>query len=160
MWNPSDLASFPRLVRGVKDYTVLPESDYGRASIFYRAAAARPGLHHKRNAASTSSAAHDMPLPGEWWDMYISPPYPFDPEGNCRTFYFFERTSAYPFLTFRPSKSAEEFTTSVELLIDYIRLIYPNVTLKLLCGDYDPPTWVVAGHPENILNAPTSAPIP
>jgi len=65
MWNPSDLATFPHLVRGVKDYTVDSDTDYGRASIFYRAAAARPGFHHKRNAASASSAANDMPLPGE-----------------------------------------------------------------------------------------------
>jgi hypothetical protein len=84
--------------------------------------------------------------------MDISPPFPLDPEGMCRTFYFFEHTSAYPFLAFRPSKSSEDFTTSVDLLRDYIRFLCPGTSLTRLCGDYDP-TWVVAGRPDNILNA-------
>ena len=66
IWNPADLARFPDAVLGVRPYTVLPDDDYGRASIFYRAAAARPGLHKRRNAASDSTAAIDLPKPGEW----------------------------------------------------------------------------------------------
>jgi len=84
--------------------------------------------------------------------MDISPPYSLDPEGNCRTFFFFERHFAYPFLAFRPSKSAEDFTASVDLLREFIRLLCPGISLIRLCGDYDP-TWVVAGLPDSILNA-------
>jgi len=150
IWNPSDLALFPSLVRGVSDYIVHADDDYAHA------AAARPGIFRKRNAAFAASAAHALPKPGEWWDMDISPPYPLDPEGNCRTFFFFERHFAYPFLAFRPSKSAEDFTASVDLLREFIRLICPGISLKRLCGDYDP-TWVVAGRPDSILNAHVSA---
>ncbi len=65
------------------------DADYGRASIFYCAAAARPGPASKRNAASAAADLEEAPLAGEWWDMDISPPCPLDPESNCRTFFFF-----------------------------------------------------------------------
>ena len=114
IWSPADLALYPTKVHGVSDYYVNPDQDHGRDSIFYRAAAARPGLSRTRNAASTAKATAAAPAPGEWWDMDISPPYPFDPEGNCRTFFFFERRSAHRMLAFRPSKSAEDFLASVD----------------------------------------------
>ena len=151
IWNPSDLARYPDVVRGVAPYATQTGADYGRASIFYRAAAARPGAASKRNAASAAAAIEEAPSAGEWWDMDISPPCPLDPESNCRTFFFFERTSAYPFLAFRPSKSAEDFTFSVDLLRDYMLAICPKVFLKRLCGDFDP-SWVVAARPDDILN--------
>ena len=97
---PFRLGRFPNSSQGRGLYPNDDTADFERASIFYRAAAARPSTGHLRNAASAADAASSPHVSGEWWDVDISPLYPRDPESNCRTFFFFERDHAFPFLAF------------------------------------------------------------
>jgi hypothetical protein len=147
IWNRAHLATYYKLVDGVRPYTLNPDADYGRIEVFHRAAAARPGISKRLNLVSASKKT--IYKPGEVWWTDSSPNYPLNIDGNRRISHFFEEFTSVPVLSFFPDKSASSFVRSIKHLEKRLLILCPGVKLKLIRGDFDT-AWATQGRPGDI----------